>query len=170
MKTQLPAEHRIELRRSRTGLGCPRAKRTICSAVQAALGAEGVTKPALISVLLTDDETIRTLNAQFREIDRATDVLSFPMNELEPGAFCAADCERDEETGVLLLGDMVLSLERAAVQAEEYGHTLEREIAYLTVHSVLHLLGYDHMDEGPQKAQMRAKEEAILGALGIART
>lgn len=170
MKSQQPAEHTIDLRRSRTGLGCPRAKGIIRRTAQAALRAEGVDEPALISVLLTDDETIRTLNAEFREIDRATDVLSFPMNELEPGAFCAAGCERDEETGALLLGDMVLSLERAAAQAEEYGHTLEREIAYLTVHSALHLLGYDHMDEGPQKARMRAREEAILGALGIVRT
>lgn len=169
MKTELPVGHTVELRRSRTGLGCPSAKSIIRRAVQTALQAEGVDEPALVSVLLTDDETIRTLNAQFREIDRATDVLSFPMNELEPGAFCAVDCERDEETSALLLGDMVLSLERAAAQAEEYGHTLEREIAYLTVHSVLHLLGYDHVDEGPQKAQMRAREEAILGALGIVR-
>lgn len=127
-----------------------------------ALEAEGITQPCLISVMLTDEEGIRTVNREFRGIDRETDVLSFPLNELVPGAFNPEACERDPGTGELMLGDMMLSLPACERQGEEFGHGFEREVMYLTVHSVLHLLGYDHMDEGEQKRQMRAREEAIL--------
>ena len=96
-------------------------------------------------------------------MDRPTDVLSFPQNELEPGRFDPADCERDLDTGAVLLGDMMISLPRCEAQGQEFGHGFKREIMYLTVHSVLHLLGYDHMDEGEMKAQMRAREKAIMG-------
>ena len=102
------------------------------------------------------------------EVDRPTDVLSFPMFELVPGEKPGAE-DADPDTGLVPLGDMVLSLERATAQAEEFGHSVEREVSYLAVHSVLHLLGYDHMDEGEMKAQMRGREEAILGTLGITR-
>ena len=102
-------------------------------------------------------------------MDKPTDVLSFPMNEFEPGRFDAEKAEIDEETGLVILGDMVLSLERARAQGNEYGHGEEREIAYLTVHSVLHLLGYDHVDEGPLKRQMRYREEAIMKGIGLSR-
>ena len=96
-------------------------------------------------------------------MDSATDVLSFPMNELTPGAFDAAMCERDMDTGAVLLGDMMISVPRCQAQGEEFGHGYEREIMYLTVHSVLHLLGYDHVDEGEMKRAMRAREKAIMG-------
>lgn len=135
-----------------------------------ALAAQGVTVPCEINVLLTDDEGIRALNRDMRQVDAATDVLSFPMFQLEPGRF-PRDPEGylDPETGRMPLGDMCLNLNRAAEQALEFGHSAVRETGYLTVHSVLHLLGYDHMDEGPQKAAMRQREEAILNSLGITR-
>ena len=106
-----------------------------------------------------------------RQIDAATDVLSFPMLELTPGTppDGTGEDELDPETGLCPLGDMVISMEHVAAQAKEYGHSNRRELAYLVVHSVLHLLGYDHLDEGPQKKQMRAREEAILAELGITR-
>ena len=136
--------------------------------ITAALDAEGVEVPCEINVLVTDDEGIHQINLEQRDIDRPTDVLSFPMFELEPGEH-PDEMDADPETELVPLGDMVISLERAGEQAREFGHSVEREVCYLTVHSVLHLLGYDHMDEGPMKAQMRAREEEILGALGITR-
>ena len=137
--------------------------------ITAALEAEGVEVPCEINVLLTDDEGIHTVNREMRGVDRPTDVLSFPMFELEPGVPPEGEAFLDPETGRCPLGDMCISLERAAAQAEEYGHSLDRELCYLAVHSALHLLGYDHLDEGPMKRQMRAREEAILGKLGITR-
>ena len=136
--------------------------------ITAALDAEGVEVPCEINVLVTDDEGIHQINLEQRDIDRPTDVLSFPMFELEPGEH-PDEMDADPETELVPLGDMVISLERAGEQAREFGHSVEREVCYLTVHSVLHLLGYDHMDEGPMKAQMREREEAILGELGITR-
>ena len=138
--------------------------------IPAALEAEGVTFPCEVDVLFTDDEGIHQINRAQRQVDSPTDVLSFPMFSLQPGVPpMAEEVEADPETGLVPLGDMVISLERAEAQGEEYGHGTQREVAYLAVHSVLHLLGYDHLDEGPMKAQMRAREEAILGALGITR-
>ena len=115
--------------------------------------------------MLTNDDGIRAINLTQRGIDDATDVLSFPMNELTEGAFDASACERDPESGCILLGDMVLNLERCERQGEEYGHGFAHEISYLTVHSVLHLLGYDHLDEGARKRAMRAREKAIIRCL-----
>jgi len=137
--------------------------------IPAALAAEGVGVPCEVDVLLTNDEGIRRINLEQRDVDRATDVLSFPMFEYAPGRPPEDAADADPETGLIPLGDMVISLERARAQGEEYGHGTEREVAYLAVHSVLHLLGYDHMDDGPEKARMREREEAILGALGISR-
>ena len=139
--------------------------------ITAALEAENVRIPCGVDVLLTTDEGIREINLEQREIDAATDVLSFPMLELTPGIPPTGqeEDELDPETGLCPLGDMVISVERAQEQAKEFGHSVQREIAYLAVHSVLHLLGYDHLDEGPQKAQMRAREEAILEDLGVTR-
>ena len=117
---------------------------------------------------LTNDETIRQINLDMREVDRPTDVLSFPAFDLTPGELPGPE-DADPGTGLVPLGDMVISMERVAAQAKEYGHSNRRELAYLTVHSVLHLLGYDHLDEGPQKAQMRAREEAIMAELGLER-
>ena len=137
--------------------------------ISAALETEGVDLPCEINVLLTDDQGIHQINLDMREVDRPTDVLSFPMFELEPGVPPEGEEYLDPATELCPLGDMCISLERAQAQAAEFGHSLEREVCYLTVHSVLHLLGYDHLDEGPMKAQMRAREEAILGKLGITR-
>ena len=137
--------------------------------IPAVLEAEGVATPCEVDVLLTDDEGIHQINLDMREVDRPTDVLSFPMFDYVPGEPPVDDGDADPETGLTPLGDMVLSLERARAQAQEFGHSTEREMAYLAVHSILHLLGYDHMDDGPQKAQMRGREEEILNALGITR-
>ena len=156
-------EHRIVISRSRSGLGHNNAAAAIKKAARRALDCEGVGKPCYISVLLTDDEGIRALNRDFRGKDAATDVLSFPMNELTPGRFDAEQCETDPDSGLILLGDMAISVPRCEAQGEEFGHGFEREISYLTVHSVLHLLGYDHVDEGEMKKKMRAREKVIMG-------
>ncbi|MBR0040081.1 MAG: rRNA maturation RNase YbeY [Oscillospiraceae bacterium] len=156
-------KHEISVSREKRGMGHPEAAVIIKRAVREALSAEGVDTPCTVSVLLTDDKGIRRVNREFRGVDSATDVLSFPFNELTPGAFDAENCELDPESGRLLLGDMMISLERCAAQGEEFGHGFEREIRYLSVYSVLHLLGYDHVDEGLMKKQMRAREKEIMG-------
>ena len=156
-------EHEVYVSREVKNLGHNNAAALIKKAVRMALDAEGVDVNCIISVMLTDDEGIRQVNREFRNIDRATDVLSFPLNELEPGSFDKEVCERDLDSGAVLLGDMMISLPRCEEQGVEFGHGFDREIQYLTVHSVLHLLGYDHVDEGPMKAQMRAREKAIMG-------
>ena len=136
--------------------------------IRTALAAEGVDFPCEVDVLLTDDARIHTINREMRAVDRATDVLSFPEFDLQPGELPTAE-DADPGTGLVPLGDMVISMEHVAAQAEEYGHSQRRELAYLVTHSVLHLLGYDHLDEGEQKRKMRAREEAILAELGITR-
>lgn len=143
-------------------------KALLRKAIRAALAAEGVTAPCEVDVLVTDDEGIRAVNKDMRHIDAATDVLSFPMFDLAPGDK-PSPADADPATGLVPLGDMCVSLERARAQGKEYGHGATRELAYLAVHSVLHLLGYDHLDEGPMKAQMREREEAILECLGLPR-
>ena len=155
--------HEIYVSRDVRNLGHNHAARLIRAAAVRALEAEKVDADCILSVMLTDDEGIRQVNREFRGVDRATDVLSFPLNELTPGSFDADNCERDLDTGAVMLGDMMISVPRCEEQGREYGHGFEREIQYLTVHSVLHLLGYDHVDEGPMKAQMRAREKAIMG-------
>ena len=140
----------------------------LTTVINAALTAEQVDVPCEVNVLVTDDAAIHEINLDMRNVDRPTDVLSFPMFELVPGEKPGEE-DADPATGLIPLGDMALSLERAQAQAEEFGHSVEREVSYLAVHSVLHLLGYDHMDEGPMKAQMRGREEAILASLGITR-
>lgn len=136
--------------------------------VRTVLAAEGVSAPCEVDVLLTSDAGIHAINREMRHVDSPTDVLSFPELELSPGVLPAAE-DADPGTGLIALGDMVLSMERVRAQAKEYGHSSRRELAYLVTHSVLHLLGYDHLDEGPQKAQMRAREEAILRLLELER-
>ncbi len=136
--------------------------------IRTALAQEGMLLPCEISVLLTDDAGIHETNLAMRQVDRPTDVLSFPMFDLQPGEH-PNELDADPATGLIPLGDMVLSMERVSAQASEYGHSSRRELAYLVVHSVLHLLGYDHLDEGPMKAQMRAQEDAIMETLGIGR-
>ena len=134
--------------------------------IRTALAAEGVDFPCEISVLVTNDAKIQEINREQRQIDAPTDVLSFPMFDLTPGKLPDPSADADPDTGCVPLGDMALSMERVAAQAKEYGHSNRRELSYLVTHSVLHLLGYDHMDEGPEKARMREREEAILTRLG----
>ncbi|MCI8406188.1 MAG: rRNA maturation RNase YbeY [Oscillospiraceae bacterium] len=133
--------------------------RRCCHAV---LESENFQGSAEVSVSFITNEEIRQLNEQYRHKDSATDVLSFPLGE-------DGKWDKNEETGAYMLGDVVISAERAFEQAEMYGHTLQREIGFLTVHSMLHLLGYDHEGGGLEATQMREKEEAILEKLGLAR-
>lgn len=139
----------IYISRQKTGLGHNNAAALIRKAAKMALCAENKDN-CIISCMLTDDEGIHEMNALWRGIDKPTDVLSFPMSDIEP------------ETGKVLLGDMMINIKRCEEQGIEFGHGFEREIMYLTVHSVLHLLGYDHVDEGPMKAEMRAREKFIM--------
>lgn len=159
------ARLRLSLTRSARGLGHPEARRLIMRAAAQTLAAEGITEPCTLSVLLTDGEGIRELNRDFRGIDSETDVLSFPANELVPGAFEPDSCEREPETGGIVLGDMAVNLSRCEAQGMEYGNGFERELQYLSVHSVLHLLGYDHVDEAEQKRQMRQREKLVMARL-----
>lgn len=134
--------------------------------IAATLTAENVNVPCEINVLITDDVGIHGVNLVCRNIDKPTDVLSFPMFQLEPGNI-PVDWEafKDPETALVPLGDMCISLERATAQAKEFGHSVKREVGYLTIHSMLHLLGYDHLDEGPMKIQMREREETIAATI-----
>lgn len=134
--------------------------------IETTLKAEGIEADCEINVLVTNDRGIQTINCASRNIDKATDVLSFPMFQLEAGN-PPQDWEEylDAETDLCPLGDMCISLERATAQAKEFGHSVKREVGYLTIHSMLHLLGYDHLDEGEQKKQMRAREEAIAATI-----
>ncbi|WP_300383008.1 rRNA maturation RNase YbeY [Clostridium sp.] len=139
-----------------------------------ALSEEAMEMPYQISLLFVNDDEIRDINLETRNIDRSTDVLSFPMLDYEEGkvykdmyiGFQFDETFKDGEE--LVLGDMVLSLERALEQSKEYGHSYEREVCYLVVHSILHLLGYDHIEEGEKKI-MRKREEEILNKLDITR-
>ena len=134
--------------------------------IAATLEAERISVPCEINVLVTDDAGIHIINKESRDIDRPTDVLSFPMFELIPGQPPVDWTEyQDPATGLVPLGDMCISLERAKAQAAEFGHSPKREVGYLTIHSMLHLLGYDHLDEGPMKKQMRAREETIAATI-----
>lgn len=121
------------------------------NAVEATLKYEGFEHDCEVSITFTDNESIRELNREYRDIDRATDVLSFPM---------------DDEGDDVVLGDIVISLERAKEQATEYGHSLEREISFLCVHSTLHLLGYDHETSEEDEKEMFMKQEEILKIMG----
>ncbi|MBQ8852505.1 MAG: rRNA maturation RNase YbeY [Oscillibacter sp.] len=136
--------------------------------IKTGLAAEGMTLPCEVDVLLTDDAGIHAVNLDMRGVDRPTDVLSFPEFDLAPGEH-PDEMDADPGTGLIPLGDMVISMEHVAAQAAEYGHSRKRELAYLVTHSVLHLLGYDHLDEGEMKRQMREREEAILAELEIKR-
>jgi len=155
-------KNRVYISRDRRGLGHPKAEILIRRSVNKALKAESIPVKCTVSVMLTDDEGIHGVNREFRGVDRATDVLSFPLNELIAGEFDESVCEHDPRSGAIMLGDMMISLERCSAQGKEFGHGFEREICYLTVHSVLHLLGYDHVDESEMKAQMRSREKEIM--------
>ena len=137
-------------------------KRLVRLSVEAALAFEGYGNTCEVSVTFTDDAGIRELNKNFRNIDSATDVLSFPLFDFEGSEEPAVD-ELEN-----MLGDIVISLERAEAQAEEYGHSFEREVAFLTVHSMLHLLGYDHVNSEEEELDMRRRQTAIMEMLGLA--
>ena len=155
---------KVYIRNSQTQIKVPVGIRLLirkcCSAV---LAYEAFIEDAEISVSFVDNREIRNLNKDYRHKDRSTDVLSFPLGE--DGVY-----DLNNETGAYLLGDVVISLETAYKQAQIYGHSLEREIGFLTVHSVLHLLGYDHEINKLEERKMREKEEAILDKLGISRS
>ena len=134
--------------------------------IQATLDAERISVPCEINVLITDDAGIQIVNRETRELDKPTDVLSFPMFQLTPGNPPTDWVDyQDPDTGLVPLGDMCISLERAVAQAQEFGHSTRREVGYLTIHSMLHLLGYDHLDEAEMKKQMRGREEAIAASI-----
>ncbi|MGN0999112.1 MAG: rRNA maturation RNase YbeY [Faecousia sp.] len=160
------SQHKINITYDIFTLKQPLVTRIIQQCIETVLDAEGVRADCEINVLITNDKGIHAINKASRGIDRPTDVLSFPMFQLEPGN-PPEDWEEylDPETGLCPLGDMCISLQRATAQAKEYGHSARREVGYLTIHSILHLLGYDHLDEGPQKAQMRGREEAIASLI-----
>jgi len=164
-------KHNISIIPANDGLGVTQENIEIISrAACAALEHEKVDVACDIYVMITDDEGIRELNREHRELDRATDVLSFPMQELVPGEpINPSPLEIDPETGLYMLGDMAISLERAKAQAQEYGHSLDRELAFLAVHSVLHLLGYDHeRGEEDEKLQFGITEQ-VLDSIGVKR-
>lgn len=133
----------------------------IRKACNATLAYEGFLELAQVDVTIVNDEKIWEMNKEYRNIDSATDVLSFPLGE-------EGNYDRNPENDALLLGDIVISYEHAVAQADLYGHSIDREIAFLTVHSMLHLLGYDHVNGGLEQAIMREKEEAVLELLGLA--
>lgn len=154
---------RITITNSQKKVKVPTGTRLLVRrACNATLDMEKFVGDAEINVTFTCDEDIRKINSQFRNIDSATDVLSFPLSE--NGVY-----DINPETNAKMLGDVLISLEHAEAQAAEYGHSFERETAYLTVHSVLHLLGYDHVSGGLEKEIMREKEEAVMELLGLRR-
>lgn len=132
----------------------------ICTA--AGLEEEGIDDTAEVSVTLVDNEGIRELNREHRDIDRETDVLSFPLGDDD-------GYEVDPDNDAIMLGDIVISLEKAAQQAEEYGHSYRREVAFLITHSLFHLLGYDHVNSEEEEKIMFGKQEKVLDKLGITR-
>lgn len=143
MQNKLPAAYKL--------------KHLVRRAIAATLEYEGVERDTEVSVTFTDDTGIKQLNSEYRNIDRPTDVLSFPLE----------DHPARSGEGVLLLGDIVISLERAAAQADEFGHSYERETAFLCVHSTLHLLGYDHETSEADELDMRRRQHEIMDKLGL---
>ncbi|MBQ8203144.1 MAG: rRNA maturation RNase YbeY [Clostridia bacterium] len=135
-------------------------KALVKKACKATLTSEEFKEPAEINVTFVDDKEIQRLNNEFRNLDKSTDVLSFPLGE--DGVY-----DVNPETNALMLGDVVISIEHALAQAEVYGHGVKREIAFLTVHSVLHLLGYDHVNSDEEDMQMRAKQNTVLKNMGL---
>ena len=159
----LDLDLRVHVRRESGARPDRQTLRAVCAA---ALEGEGVTGPVVLTLTLVDDDEIRAINRQHRAIDRPTDVLSFSLVEGEQNG---ADAFALPPGAPRELGDVVVSYPRAVAQAEEYGHSVERELAYLVVHGVLHILGHDHEDPAEQ-AVMRAREEAALALVGLVRS
>jgi len=143
-------------------------KELISKAVKAALTEERIEYPVLVSVLLVENDEIRRINAEYRKKDSVTDVLSFPMLDMEDGKFISEPGEMDMDQGRLFLGDIVISVPRAIEQAEAFGHSTERELAFLAVHGVLHLIGYDH-NTTDREQKMKQRQEGILASIGLPR-
>ena len=160
--------HRINLVFEEFSLQSFAIKQIIRTCIKETLKAEKVTAKCEINVLVTNDGGIQTVNRESRNIDRPTDVLSFPMFQLEAGNPPEDWTEyEDPATGLVPLGDMCISLERAVAQAQEFGHSVRREVGYLTIHSMLHLLGYDHEAGGEEEADMRRRQREILDRMGL---
>ena len=155
--------HTIFVRGAGVAKSCGLSARALKKSIAAALESESVDIPCEVSVLITDDARMGEINLQFRGIAATTDVLSFPMQEYgHPGWSGRISEKTERETEPVPLGDIVISAPRAVAQALEYGHGPDREAAYLAIHSVLHLLGYDHVDEAEGKKLMRSREKAII--------
>ena len=137
-------------------------KMLVREAVEATLDLENYQNTAEVSITFTDNEGIHELNKKYREVDRPTDVLSFPLFD-----FDGTSEEPPVDEMMNMLGDIVISLERAAEQAEEFGHSFEREVAFLTAHSMLHLLGYDHELGEEEDREMREKQNIVMDMLGL---
>jgi len=160
--------HKIYARHSGVGAGDRLQIPLIKYCVRTALLHEHVSEPCEVSVLITNDQVMRWMNNEYRGIDDTTDVLSFPMQTPEePGRVYTGPGARDPETGTIPLGEIVISAQRVIIQAKENGQSREKEAAYLSVHSLLHLIGYDHTDEADGKRLMRRKEKDILREIGI---
>ena len=155
-------EHKIFIRHVRVAPDKRLSRSIIKQFARQTLHMEKIPVPCEINVLITNDKKIKKLNNEFRNINMATDVLAFPAYEMKPGEFLAISEGFSPETGLFQLGDIVMSSERVLLQATEYDNSPEREMAYLTVHAVLHLLGYDHEDEAEDKELMRSREKEIL--------
>ena len=140
----------------------PEMRKLIRLSCAAVLENQGFSDLAEVVVTFVDDAEIKKLNNEFRSIDKSTDVLSFPLGE-------GGEYDLNPETGAYSLGDVVISVEHAVAQSEEYGHSFERELSYLTVHSMLHLLGFDHVNGGEEAALMRKTEEEVMTVLGLTR-
>ncbi|MBQ5901733.1 MAG: rRNA maturation RNase YbeY [Clostridia bacterium] len=140
----------------------PEMRKLIRLSCAAVLENQGFSDLAEVVVTFVDDAEIKKLNNEFRSIDKSTDVLSFPLGE-------DGEYDLNPETGAYSLGDVVISVEHAVAQSEEYGHSFERELSYLTVHSMLHLLGFDHVNGGDEAALMRKTEEEVMTVLGLTR-
>lgn len=160
-------KHKVYVKRQRQGLGEKNLTSLCRRAVKATLYYEGIDTPCEVSVLATDDKGIQEINKEHRSVDRPTDVLSFPTHEFKPGQFEITG-DMLEENEYVHLGDIAISVDRASSQASEYGHNPMRELAYLTVHATLHLLGYDHETDA-DRHEMRRKEESVLNELGLRR-
>ena len=140
----------------------PEMRKLIRLSCAAVLENQGFSDLAEVVVTFVDGAEIKKLNNEFRNIDKSTDVLSFPLGE-------GGEYDLNPETGAYSLGDVVISVEHAVAQSEEYGHSFERELSYLTVHSMLHLLGFDHVNGGEEAALMRKTEEEVMTVLGLTR-
>lgn len=154
---------KLSVKNDQKKIAVPNGLRTIIrKCCEQALKEEEFIEPAEVSVTFVDNDEIRQLNNEFRDKDSATDVLSFPLGE-------NGEYDLNPETERYMLGDIVISLERAEEQAKEYGHSFEREVAFLTTHSMFHLLGYDHVNGGEEEQIMLAKQKKVLDDLGITR-